>query len=95
MAVIESIMTLYTKEVVTSDRVSAAVQRFNHGRCAPPLVPENPEQALLLWISHACEALKKRIEQELRGNVTNGGEVNLIKNSVVLRLRLLCYRVIS
>lgn len=75
MAVIEMIMSLYTKEVVTSDRVLAAVQRFSHGEHPAPHVPENNEQALLLWVCHACEALRKRIEQET-DRVSNGGDVS-------------------
>lgn len=74
MAVIESTMTLYAKEVVTPDRVLAAIHRFYHGRTPSTTIqPENQEQGLLLWISHACEALKKRIEQELHTHVSNGG----------------------
>ncbi|XP_049822135.1 patronin isoform X4 [Aethina tumida] len=64
MTVIEMIMQLYAKEVITPDRVVAAVQRFSHGRQPPPVVPENQEQGLLVWVSHALDALKKRIEQE-------------------------------
>lgn len=75
MAVIEATMTLYAKEVVTPDRVSAAVQRFTPGRGAAPQTSETNEQGLLMWISRACEALRKRVEQELQTNVTNGGEV--------------------
>lgn len=77
MAVVEMIMQLYTREVVTADRVLAAVQRFSHGREPSPHTPENPEQSVLLWVSHACDALRKKIEQETEGigSVTNGGEV--------------------
>lgn len=80
MAVVESMMALYAKEVVTPDRVLAAVQRFNHGRSQAPAMPENHEQGLLLWVSNACEALKKRIEQDMGdgGGVTNGGEVLIL-----------------
>lgn len=63
MAVIESIMVLYAKEVLTADRVVAAVQRFSHGPA--PQAPENHEHGLLLWVCHACEALKKRIDREI------------------------------
>lgn len=78
MAVIEMIMQLYTREVVTADRVLGAVQRFSHGRSPSPPSPESPDQGVLLWVSHACDALRKKIEQETEGNgaVTNGGEVN-------------------
>ncbi|XP_044752934.1 patronin isoform X8 [Coccinella septempunctata] len=75
MAVIESIMTLYAKEVVSPDRVVAAVQRFCHDRNAPSATPENFEQGLVMWISHACEALKRKIEQDLGSGATNGGDV--------------------
>ncbi|XP_023310472.1 patronin isoform X3 [Anoplophora glabripennis] len=76
MAVIEMIMQLYAREVVTADRALAAVQRFSHGRSPSPPTPEGPEQGVLLWVSHACDALRKKIEQETEGNgaVTNGGE---------------------
>lgn len=74
MAVIEMIMFLYTKEVVTQDRILAAVQRFSHDRTVQPAVPENHDQGLLLWVSHACDALKQRVEQET-GNIVANGEV--------------------
>lgn len=73
MAVIESIMILYAKEVLSPDRVVAAVQRFNHG--PPPTMPENHEQGILLWVCHACDALKQRIDQELQSDSANKGEV--------------------
>jgi calmodulin-regulated spectrin-associated protein len=73
MAVIESIMVLYAREVVSPDRVVAAVQRFNQGSQTTPSLPENPEQGLFVWMSHACDALRKRIEQETESGVTNGG----------------------
>lgn len=76
MAVIESIMTLYAREVVTSDRVLAAIERFKHEKSAPPLsLPDSHEQGLLMWISHTCEALRTKIEEELQAGVSNGGEV--------------------
>lgn len=73
MAVIESIMILYAKEVLSPERVLAAVQRFNHGP-APP-IPENHEQGILLWVCHACNALKQRIDQEQQMDLANRGEV--------------------
>ncbi|XP_074040441.1 calmodulin-regulated spectrin-associated protein patronin isoform X3 [Leptinotarsa decemlineata] len=80
MAVIEMIMSLYTKEVVTPERILATVQRFNHGRAPTPSVPENHEQGLLLWVSHACDALRKRIEQETDDKgIMNGGEGDRLK----------------
>lgn len=76
MAVIESMMVLYAKEVVTGDRVLAAIQRFNFSTSSPePVTPQDHEQGLLLWVSHACSALKKRIEQEIEQNA--GAEVHI------------------
>ncbi|KAF5275691.1 hypothetical protein FQA39_LY06803 [Lamprigera yunnana] len=71
MAVIEAVMILYAREVVTSDQVLAAIQRFNHGHVPISAAPENYEQGLLLWVSHACAALKKRVEQETEAGITN------------------------
>ena len=67
MAVIEAIMVLYAKEVVTPDRVLAAIQRFSHSRGAgsEPL-PADHEEGLVLWVNKACSALKQRVEQELQ-----------------------------
>lgn len=76
MAVIESIMLLYSREVITSDRVVAAVQRFGHSRVTSTQIPSTHEQGALLWIQHACDALKGRIEQESGGVVENGGSVS-------------------
>lgn len=73
MAVIESIMVLYAREVVSLDRVLAAVHRFSNGRQVAQSTPENHEHGLFLWMSHACGALKQRIEQELDGGAVNGG----------------------
>lgn len=78
MAVIESIMVLYAKEVVTSDRVVAAVQRFHHKKIEQSLYPANHEEGLLLWISNACDALKSRIEQECNSATNNGGDVRAL-----------------
>jgi hypothetical protein len=76
MAVIEAIMVLYAKEVVTPDRVLAAIQRFSHSRGASsePL-PADHEEGLVLWVNKACSALKQRVEQELQQVDGRGGEV--------------------
>lgn len=80
MAVIEMIMVLYAKEVVTPDRVMAAVQRFQHGPFPP--APQDCEEGLLLWISSACSSLKKRVEQEKLAGITNGGGEVCIYNFI-------------
>ncbi|XP_060518088.1 patronin isoform X3 [Cylas formicarius] len=75
MVVIESIMLLYAREVVTPDRVLAAVQRFSHGQGPPPPMPKNHEQGLLMWVEKACEALQQRLEQDRSEStaLSNGG----------------------
>ena len=76
MAVIEAIMVLYAKEVVTPDRVVAAIQRFSHSRgvSSEPL-PADHEECLVLWVNKACSAMKQRVEQELQQGDGRGGEV--------------------
>ncbi|KAK0179121.1 hypothetical protein PV327_007941 [Microctonus hyperodae] len=62
MAVIEGLMVLYAKEVVTGDLVVAAIRRFD-----PPAdieMPTDHEQGLLFWISHASHALIAKIQAE-------------------------------
>jgi len=62
MAIMESIMTLYAREVTTPDRVMAAIQRLNHVPHRTAIVtPEDNEKAILLWVNRAVEALKHRI----------------------------------
>lgn len=68
MTVMEAVMSLYAKEVATSDRVLAAVQRFSQTTPLPSM-PVDHEQALLLWISKAMSALKERIAEESRSEV--------------------------
>ncbi|XP_058802244.1 patronin isoform X4 [Phymastichus coffea] len=63
MAVIEGLMVLYAKEVVTGERVVAAIQRFDPQPRAVS-TPQDHEQGLLLWISHACIALIAKIQAE-------------------------------
>ena len=59
-------MVLYAKEVVTPDRVLAAIQRFHHSRSASSdALPADHDEGLLLWVNKACSALRQRIEQEL------------------------------
>ncbi|XP_053603230.1 patronin-like isoform X6 [Plodia interpunctella] len=62
MAVIEALMVLYAREVVTLDRVSAAAQRFGTSQhlSTPNNVPH--EDGLLCWINAACTALNKAEE---------------------------------
>ncbi|XP_018059324.1 PREDICTED: patronin isoform X9 [Atta colombica] len=65
MAVIEGLMVLYAKEVVTGDRVVSAIQRFD-----PQVevdVPSDHEKGLLLWINHASHALIAKIQSEEGG----------------------------
>ncbi|XP_077268254.1 calmodulin-regulated spectrin-associated protein patronin isoform X12 [Temnothorax americanus] len=65
MAVIEGLMVLYAKEVVTGDRVVSAIRRFD-----PQVevdMPSDHEKGLLLWINHASHALIAKIQSEEGG----------------------------
>lgn len=66
MAVIEAMMVLYAKEVVTGDRVLAAINRFNHlGAGTEVRSPPDHELGLMLWVDHACRALSQRIDADM------------------------------
>ncbi|XP_066580923.1 patronin-like isoform X3 [Prorops nasuta] len=62
MAVIEGLMVLYAKEVVTGDRVVSAIRRFEPQASVD--TPMDHEGGLLLWISHASRALIAKIQTE-------------------------------
>lgn len=59
MSVIEALMVLYAREVVTLDRVSAAAQRFGTSQPLPVGSSVPHEDGLLCWINAACAALNK------------------------------------
>ncbi|XP_045535124.1 patronin [Papilio machaon] len=54
MCVMEALMVLYAREVVTGDRVAAAVQRFGFSQQS---AITGHEDGLLTWINAACAAL--------------------------------------
>ncbi|KAJ8672893.1 hypothetical protein QAD02_004154, partial [Eretmocerus hayati] len=72
MAVIEGLMVLYAKEVVTGERVAAAVQRFDP-QVGHIDVPQDHERGLLLWINHASAALIAKIQAEECNNSSSSG----------------------
>lgn len=70
MAVMEGIMNLFVKEVVSAERVVAAIRRFTELDASQTPAPKEAEQALLLWITKACQSLKKRLTTEVDGHVS-------------------------
>ncbi|XP_059058186.1 patronin isoform X9 [Achroia grisella] len=72
MAVIEALMVLYAREVVTLDRVSAAAQRFGTSQPLPGSSNIPHEDGLLCWINAACAALNKAEE--------TGSQVPMVKS---------------
>ncbi|XP_058982274.1 patronin isoform X15 [Musca domestica] len=65
IAVIESLMLLYAKEITSNERVNNAIKRIS-GNVNPQLASGNVEQTILSWVSHTCAALKKRIERDVQ-----------------------------
>lgn len=82
MLVIDALMVLYAKEVATVDRVATAVLRISGGQLQRDKF--HFESGLLVWISHACAALKRRINAELEDDVD--GSVG----ACVILLTLIC-----
>merc|ERR1712020_198497 len=61
MAVIEALMTLYIRELVDPARVNTAIKRFNKSSTSD--VPQEPEDAILVWVNESSQSLRKRIEE--------------------------------
>ncbi|XP_050439779.1 patronin isoform X2 [Adelges cooleyi] len=80
MAIMEAVMTLYAKEVATPNRVMAAIQRLNHvPQRTTVVMPEDHEQAILVWVNRNVEALRHRIitsSQENNSSVLDIAHVN-------------------
>lgn len=67
MAVIESLMVLYGREVGTRDRVSAAIRRWGGKALPASSAPVNAyiaphEESLMCWVSSACEVLREQYQ---------------------------------
>ncbi|XP_055386908.1 patronin isoform X28 [Condylostylus longicornis] len=69
MSVIESLMILYAKEISSGDRIPNAIRRICGHNVS--IAGQTYEQCLLSWVSHACSALKKRIDQEIENGATD------------------------
>ncbi|KAK8726899.1 hypothetical protein OTU49_010116 [Cherax quadricarinatus] len=65
LAVIEAMMALYIREVVVADRAVAVLQRVGGGMM-PERIPQDQEEALVVWISHVTQALQERIHQQVQ-----------------------------
>ena len=66
MAVIEALMILYTREMVEPVRVRDALKRFS--KTAPDDVPQEPDEALMIWINESCQSLRRKIEETKNSN---------------------------
>ena len=87
MAVIEALMTLFIKELVTADRVVATIKRFETMKLTSDSAkddgldndipkPSDQGEALLLWVTRSGDALKQRIIDEL----ADSGEAAQVMN---------------
>ena len=82
MAVTEALMSLFLKESVSTSRVLSTVRRMdknskaldtssnNGGDLESGLDPDSadPEEALMLWVSESCRAVKKKAMDEVVGS---------------------------
>lgn len=74
MAVIEALMSLFIKELVTADRVVSTIKRFESLKSNSDSTkdidndipkPSDQGEALLLWVTRSGDVLKQRIINEL------------------------------
>ncbi|XP_037947366.1 patronin isoform X4 [Teleopsis dalmanni] len=75
MSVIEALMILYVKECTSGERILNAIRRVSGSN--PNIQEQTFEKSLLLWISHVCAALKKRIDKEIEGGAVDENGVRL------------------
>ena len=80
MAVTEALMSLFLKESVSTSRVLSTVRRMDKNSKAldsnngdlesSGLDPDSadPEEALMLWVSESCRAVKKKAMDEVVGS---------------------------
>ena len=76
MAVTEALMSLFLKESVSTSRVLSTVRRMDKNSKAldtsngDDLDPDSadPEEALMLWVSESCRAVKKKAMDEVVGS---------------------------
>ncbi|CAG0893967.1 unnamed protein product [Cyprideis torosa] len=59
MAVIEALLSLYVKEVVSGRRMETVLTRLHH----PMEAPESAEEGLLCWLNASCAKLEEGIGQ--------------------------------
>lgn len=69
MSVIEALMVLYAKEVASSERISAAINRITGGILSKD--SQHHEAALLCWLRHVCAALKRRIDHDIENGAAD------------------------
>ena len=95
MAVIEALMTLFIKELVTADRVVTTIKRFENLKSASDSTkdinndipkPSDQGEALLFWVTRSGDLLKERIIEELG----DSGEVaQVIFLTILLNIKTL------
>ena len=71
MAVTEALMSLFLKESVSTSRVLSTVRRMDKNKSFDDrgdldnLDNADPEEALMLWVSESCRAVKKKAMDEV------------------------------
>ena len=74
MAVTEALMSLFLKESVSTSRVLSTVRRMDKNKTfdnnggdlgGGDLDNADPEEALMLWLSESCRAVKKKAMDEV------------------------------
>lgn len=92
MLVIDALMILYAKEVATGDRIAGTIARLSGGTIQRDKF--NYETGLLCWISHACAALKRRIDLDIEQNTESEVKMTFyyicIENTIYILNIIVC-----
>ena len=99
MAVTEALMSLFLKESVSTSRVLNTVRRMDKnktfdsngsggGDLGGDLDNADPEEALMLWVSESCRAVKKKAMDEVGKADKDSDQVGFCYLSGLLTYRL-------
>ncbi len=65
MSMIDALMKVHMNELVSVEKVVAAVRRFAAFKSSSEL-PFDAEDALLFWMNKVCASVKQRLEKQVK-----------------------------
>ena len=90
MAVTEALMSLFLKESVSPARVLSTVRRMDKNKSFDEdgdlVTSGDPEEALMLWVSESCRAVRKKALDEVKADKNDADQVRPFGPKLVTHL---------